>query len=150
MDRLLDELTEEIEAPAGGSWRSQLRMVRALRAAIGEWEIALLMAARSGADAASWTELSDDLGMTRQAAWQRFASEADRPESAQHRLLKGRIDALIAELETETATLELSGLHPDDVASHRQGSEDELKKRFRELVNEHIRQCDIAGLERWL
>lgn len=141
---MLLELASELEGPAFPGWPYQLRHVHALSRALEEWELALLMAARSGVDAASWAEIGEALGMTRQSAWQRWADEVDRPADPQHRLLKARISALMAELDAEVAQLEMDGLGRQQVEHDLGGG---FAERLRDLINEHARTCALDGYE---
>lgn len=141
---MLLELASELENPGFPGWRYQLRHVQALSQALKEWELALLMAARSGVDAASWAEVGAALDMTRQSAWQRWADEVDRPEEPQHRLLKARISALMAELDAEVAQLEMGGLGRQQVEDALGGG---FAERLRDLINEHTRRCVLDDYE---
>lgn len=144
MDTNLSDLAEELERPGDPGWLHRLRVLRALKAALDDWETALLMAARAGLDGASWTEIGEELGMTRQSAWQRFAGEVDRPSTPAHRLLKARIDGLIAETDVELAEAETSDLDDESLEAIRHDNQQALNKQFSQLVDQHARECELA------
>jgi hypothetical protein len=145
VDDILNPLATEIEFPSDMGWAHRLRHVRALAAALEEWELAILMAARAGVAPASWAEIGDVLGMTRQSAWQRLATDVDRPDDPRHRLLKARLGALIAGYDAALAEQELDGVDAAEI----EDSKDirGFAKQFRALVNQHAKECRLDELE---
>ena len=141
---VLAETAARPVAPRGDDWKRQLKATRALIAAADVWELAIIMRARAGSRGVSWNEVGETAGMSRQAAWQRYAHLVDRPESASMRVLKARIDALVAErdLEIATADAEMLELPDDAVDVHEQALRD-----FEAIVSEHIAKYVVPDWE---
>jgi t-SNARE complex subunit (syntaxin) len=123
-----------------------LRSSRALFKKVSEWQKRIVAEAiESGA---TWEEIGDALGTTRQAAWGRFRNVIEGTED-RSRLDAEEVKSMNQQVKEQVRALRLRLDHFDEKWRERQG---ELKKKIRELERERREerkelQQDIGSMQ---